>query len=202
MNDKILAKAMSRRSVEERLWNADDTLEAAMHGLELLQPHETSIEGLHGLDALPLVFAGERPGLSDDEKFRISRRLHMGLRIATTFNVATTLALGTLRGHSEGFNEWWAPRKDVLEKDPLAKYLWSMRVLVAHVGGTGIYRVMTQGIFGSQTQWAVWLEFPREFDGESRAHILVEKHLASIGVILSDAWAEFSPGSESTGLRH
>lgn len=197
--ESSLKSAVRGRSIEERLWNADDTLRAAVHGLELLQPHEVSIDDP---DALPKMLMGDSLGLSQEEKFEIARRLHMGLRIATTFGVATTLALQSLRGHAEGFGEWWKPRSSALRSDPLARYLWDMRVEVAHNGTTGYYHVMTQATIAvEQAQRSVWLAFPNRFDGEDRAHVLIEKYLSELGIIMSDAWTQFSPATRSTGPR-
>lgn len=189
------------RTAEQRLFNADDTLRVATHGLELLEPEVFEIEGW-GTLAAQGIFEGV-PALLKQE---VGQRQRMGLRIVAVFGAATTLAVQALSSSApDRFDDWWAIRRASLKADSVSQRFAKMRVEFAHNGAAGRYKLRTD-VDGSPDVGALAIgrittEFSQDVDGRTDAYELASEYLETLGTIVSDAWSEFSPTTASLGIQ-
>ncbi|GAA2247897.1 hypothetical protein N1031_17850 [Herbiconiux moechotypicola] len=205
-DDPLDTFTLKKRTTEQRLFNADDTLAAATHGLELLQPEPFIIDERLWIDEFR---AGRFTDVPPMTRQTIGRRLYMGLRIASVFAVSTTLALQSLRSTEPSFDEWWAPRSAELAADPLAKFYWDMRVDLAHRGASVLYNIVSKHELTDRSDpdaivyGSIYMAFYKAPlpDGRVDAYDLTAEYLEKLGALVSEAWAEFSPETQSTGIR-
>jgi len=196
---------IDERSAIQRLQNADDTLNAAGRGLDLLEHWQFTttdpqwiLEARNGtIRQLPLAVRDEA-----------RERLSSGLRILTVFGPATTLALQALSSVEPGFAKWWSPRSAALGMDPLARFFWDMRVSFAHRGTAGFYNIVTRydsvdlSYDTATPSGHIALEFLSSPTGSVvEAYELSVRYLELLGTILAEAWAEFAPQGRSTDPR-
>lgn len=204
-DDPLKSFTLDSRTTEQRLFNTDDTLAAATHGLELLESIQFEITDPGFLAEARARRFREIPPV---QRQAAAKKLHMGLRILSVFGPATTLALQSLKSTEPTFAAWWEPRSRALRADPLSRYFWDMRVDMAHRGSAGLYHVNTaldlQVLEGGNLTCSATIslllhESPRP--DEDDAYTLGTAYLETLGGLVSEAWREFSPITETLGVR-
>jgi hypothetical protein len=195
----VTKSAVGKRTSLQRLYNADDTLRVAMHGLDLLAPRSFEVLDQGSIDA---AIAGKMIPLNPELRASIGRELNAGFRIVCLFGAATTLALQALNGTESGFAKWWAPRRQALEQDAASRYVWDCRVRLAHRGASGLYNVVTKQVLSDldgrkSLSGSVHLELLEVPSGvPAAAHTLCQEYAKNLDQILEDAWTAFGGGTE------
>lgn len=121
------------------------------------------------LDNAETLFAKAVQGYRNYQHADGEKKIH-GIFDVPTYGRATTRTLQQLRSIDVGFDEWWAPRRQVLEDDPVCKYIWNLRNKILKEGEGSFSNVLEIDHLNSsdipQPPWADGTFISDEYGGD------------------------------------
>jgi len=200
--DALRAEAARGRDIEARLVGAEQTFATFLLGVGLAQQSEIVFAEEDFVVITQSADDGSLPAMVP-----LIEQAKNGLRIAAVFGAAVSGALRSLRGHADGFEDWWATEGLAIQQDPVARMFYALRSVVLHEGYVGLVKSSGEAGVDDGTGF---LRAKLSLAGVTVENLPAEMRRASLEdqlraysellrAALDSAWRTFVPGTAPHG---